>query len=308
MSTTPARESPLAVASHVALWPTLYVLSAAICFIHLAGLHAADLGAAIAAGAVVVCNAAGAYLLDRVKLRDDWFDPADAIAGPARDRFMRRNARLLRPLVAVLLAAGGIAGWLLWPWLALAPILVVVGITAYAGRPRTQAPRLKDVLLVKNGFVAGGITAFVAVVALAASSREPGASRLWNPVAAAPAPIVLALFHVFLRVVADAVLCDLDDERADRRYRTSTLPVVLGRDRAWRIAMSIRLALAAGLLLALHIHPVHQAVAWSVVTVLTTVLLRLLRPARLRDWVDARFPLEAGLICVYLSFSGLSPV
>lgn len=308
MSTAPIRESPLVIASHLALWPTLYVLSAAVCLAQIAGLHAARPLAGLFAAAVLACNAAGAYLLDRVKLRDAWLDPADTIAGPARDRFMRRHARPLRVLVAALFVLGAISGWFLWRGLALAPALVVGGMTAYAGKPRTHAPRLKDVLLIKNAFVASGITAFVLIVVLSAASQGDTLAFLRDSARDHALPIVLAAIHVFLRVLADAVLCDLDDERADRRYRTSTLPVILGRERAWRVAMAIRIGLAAALVLSLRVLPATPALAWAAITILTTFVLRLLRPSRLRDWVDARFPLEALAVSVALWWLHALPV
>lgn len=47
---------------------------------------------------------------------------------------------------------------------------------------------------------------------------------------------------------ADAVLCDIDDEVVDRAFDPRMLPTRLGGERAWRLAMWLRMALAATLL------------------------------------------------------------
>jgi 4-hydroxybenzoate polyprenyltransferase len=108
---------------------------------------------------------------------------------------------------------------------------------------------------------------------------------------------------LFVRVLADAALCDLDDESADRAHRTGTLPVWLGRYPAWNAAMGLRLASAAGLLIP-YGGPVRARVLWAAVTVASSVALRAWRPARVRDVVDTRFALEALVVTAALAAWG----
>ena len=99
---------------------------------------------------------------------------------------------------------------------------------------------------------------------------------------------------------ADAALCDLDDEEADRRHGTGTLSTHLGRTRAWNTALTLRLCIAIALVL-IPALPANARLAWAAVTVASSVSLRLAAPTRVRDWVDARLPIEAALVAVILA-------
>lgn len=278
----------LAAAAHLALWSGLYVAAAVFAFADLAGLWAAiPARQRLQLIAFALCTAAATYLLDRVKLRDRWLDPADESAHPARFRFLARRSRTVRLFILALLATAGLLGAAMSPFAPLLVLASAIGVTAYAGRPRRARPRIKDVLLVKNLFVAAGITGFAALITfLARDAGRPGELR-----AAAPA-IVASAVHLLIRIWADAALCDLDDEAADRAHGTSTLATELGRARAWNTALTLRLMLSVALLTIMP-GPRAACTAWALVTAASSIALRIARPAHLRDWVDARFPAEA---------------
>jgi hypothetical protein len=293
------RSSLAARAGHLALWAGLYVAAAVVCLGQTAGLPAWDRPPAPHAALLLYAwaTAAAVYLLDRVKLLDRWLDPADAAAHPRRYGFLTARTPLIRVLAAALVAtailAGLGAGWIAPAMTALA----VAGVVIYAGRPRRHRPRVKDILFLKNGYVAGGITGFALLVALLPQAHSPGAIRA--AISGALPAIAPAAALLFLRVVADAALCDLDDESADRAHRTRTLPVWLGRYPAWNAAMALRLVSAAGLLLPFS--PARPRLLWAGATVVSSIALRLWRPAKVRDAVDARFALEALLVTTALA-------
>src|SRR3954454_9251554 len=84
--------------SHLAFWASLYVTGAVLCFSHIAGgpnelqgRHVLTLTYAFLTGAAV-------YLLDRIKARDAWLDPADQEAHPARFQFLEQHGAAVRVL------------------------------------------------------------------------------------------------------------------------------------------------------------------------------------------------------------------
>lgn len=285
------------VLSYLALWPGLYVAAGVVFILQIAGVRLAT-PAAMLSVVFAASTGTGTYLLDRVKLRDVWLDPADALAHPARYALLARHSRAVRAGAFVLLGAAAAAGAASpSPWLAGLPLAAAAGVVLYAPRPRGAGPRVKDVLLVKNLYVSGGITGFALLVALAGT--PPG----WI-VQAWPA-LALAAATLFVRVVADAVLCDLDDQESDRAHGTATLPTALGRRRAWRAAMAARLGVGA-VLLATPWCPGPARLAWGVLTIASSLLLRRLNPAAVRDWVDARFALEAIIATVALEAANVA--
>lgn len=284
----------LAAFSDAAVWAGLYVIGAVVCLAQVAGVDALIRPRIkIAAGAFAFCTAAGVYLLDRVKLRDDWLDPADAQAHPRRFAFIAGHARSVRRVMLSLLIAAAWMGAEAAAWGAIVPAVAAAGVLIYAGRPRGGRPRPKDIVLVKNLYVAVGITGFAVMVALAAVRPGAGLAAMRHIAAAHAGPLLLASVFLVARVLADAVLCDLDDEEADRRFGTETLPIHLGRKRAWNFAFNVRVC-AAGALILIPALPPWARVGWAAVTVASSITLRLASPARLRDWVDARFAVEVG--------------
>ena len=282
----------LAALSHLALWAGLYVAAGVVYAAQVAGVWASE-GVWWRVVAVAGLTAAGVYLLDRVKARDAWLDPADREAHPARFEFLAGRSGWVRGLMVALLAAAVPLGWTLTGWVAAGVAAAVAGVWVYAGRPRGRRARVKDVLLLKNGFVAGGIAGFAGLmVVIAAGGGGPGAWWAW---AVAHAGVVLiACGTLAARVFADAALCDLDDERSDRAHGTVTLPTVLGRRSAWLTAMTLRLLVAGVLWFTAGGQTAPRA--WAVVTVVSTVGLWLWQPSRLRDLVDARFGAEAAVV------------
>ncbi|MGH7134069.1 MAG: hypothetical protein ACREJO_19265, partial [Phycisphaerales bacterium] len=214
----------IATLSYVAVWPALYVTAAVVFLVQVGGLETG--GGTLGTADWLILAAAtglGTYLLDRVKLRDAWLDPADAAAHPARYGFLARRTGVVRGVAVAALAVASVAGaamgtW--WGWAAALPAASAAGVVAYAARPRAQrgSARPKDVLVFKNVYVAAGITGFAAAVVMAAAHRGVTPVELmrglWSPV------VVFALVQLFGRVMVDAALCDLDDESADRRFGT----------------------------------------------------------------------------------------
>lgn len=265
----------------------MYTTGAVLCFAQLT-----DLPLAIAAPGFAFCTAAGVYVLDRAKVRDAWLDPADAEAQPERFAFVHRHRRGLRWMTLGLFVGAAALGERLVAGGAAAPVVAGAGVVVYAGRPRARRSRPKDVFILKGLYVALGITGFAALVTLAGARPGGGWGELASAAAERAAPLGVAGALLAARVFADAALCDLDDERADRRFGTATLPTRFGREPAWRAAYVMRLLVAGALVIAISL-PLAARLAWAVVTAISTLVLRASSPAHVRDWVDLRLPLES---------------
>ncbi|MCC6228450.1 MAG: UbiA family prenyltransferase [Phycisphaerales bacterium] len=297
----------LAHLAHLALFAAVYVAAAVVCAAQLSGAQAA-----LTPGVLLYAwsTALLAYLLDRVKLRDAWLDPADRAAHPARFAFLFAHRRAARLLMAGAGVLSLVSGWMLHPATpipiaAAGTVVTIAGVLLYAGRPRPLhgGPRVKDRFVVKNLFVGAGVAGFAVLVVGLAAARPGGAggndaatasdliSRLPRP----PLLLVLVFVYLTLRIYADAVLCDIDDEVSDRVHGTRTLPTRFGGDRAWDIAMWLRLALAASLL-CWPVGPFAARAAWAGFSAAGTIALRWWRPAKIRDLVDARFGVEAACV------------
>jgi 4-hydroxybenzoate polyprenyltransferase len=266
------------------MWAGLYAVAAFCCVLQLSGLASgAPVERATLAGLAVMLTTAGAYGLDRVKLRDAWIDPADVLAQPRRYGFLTRHSRSVRALALTMLAAGAAAGLAVSIWAPLASLAAAAGVLAYALKPRAATPRLKDRLLVKNAYVAVGMTGFAALASIAAA-RTP--QRLNTAALAAACGVVLA------RVWLDAALCDIDDEATDRANRTGTLPTSIGSARTWTLTGVLRVAVITATLACVWC-PLKARIAWSAAGTAGLLLLRFRRPSTLRDVVDLRFAAEA---------------
>jgi hypothetical protein len=299
----------IAALGHLAVWAGLYVAAAVVCCAQLMGV---PLGWRVLVFAW--CTAVFAYLLDRVKARQAWVDPADLVAHPARYEFLWRRAGWVRLLMAAIGVISAALGWAISPVLATATVLAAAGVMVYAGMPRgrighlresagpplSSGARVKDVFVLKNLFVGMGIAGF-AVVVVAAAAAGDGVRGLVEWSVERWALVALAASHLVVRVFADAVLCDIDDEASDREHATQTLPTRMGGELAWLIAMWLRLGLAASLL-AWPVGPWRIRVAWALVTAVSTVALRWWRPRRVRDVVDARFAAEAAFVWGMMAF------
>ena len=156
----------------------------------------------------------------------------------------------------------------------------LAGVAFYARSRERYAWRPKDLLPLKNPFVAGAIVSFTLVLHLLGSGL-PDRNGL----------IDLALACAFLgfHVTADAALCDLDDRVADERYRTRTLPVALGVPRTALVAVVLKvLAIVPLIVLGARTHAgVSQTAIWAIgPLLLVSVVLGVFRRG-VRDPVDA---------------------
>lgn len=292
----------LSRAGHVGLWAGLYVAAALVCLAQLAGLWAPGMPGRTWAILFVLFTAVGAYSLDRVKLRDRWMDPADALAQPERYQFLSRHSRAVRAFALAFLAGGGAAGLGVTHWAPVASLLALVGVALYAPRPRGEAPRLKDILWIKNAYVALGIMGFTGLVAVATASRSDGPAAWLDTLRTHAAAIACAAALVFARVWIDAAICDLDDEHADRAHGTATLPTTLGGPRTWILTGLLRPVLAFATFACPWL-PAHPRFAWALAVLLGSLLLRVGgRPQRVRDLVDVRLAVEAVCVAIALYF------
>jgi 4-hydroxybenzoate polyprenyltransferase len=273
-------------AGHLAVWVGLYVAAAVLCLAQVSGITGHLLPALLCAQA----TAMSVYLHDRLKIRDAWLDPADNAAHPQRYAFLTRHARAYRLLGCVLAMVGLIAAWKVHP---AAPVLVVLshaGVLLYAGLPRrggdTHRRRIKDLLLVKNIAVAASITALAIVLRVLSVDQDP-----WNGLVRDGLQLGIGSAFVFAIVLADAMLCDLDDEPADRAFGTRTLPVVLGRRWTWVAAIAITAFASIGLVLAGG--GTRSTWLWAVLAVAGVIALLMARPRDMRDAVDLKLPVLA---------------
>ncbi|GJQ29622.1 MAG: UbiA family prenyltransferase [Gemmatimonadaceae bacterium] len=295
--------------AHLAFFAAVYVAAAVVCAAQLTGAQGA-----LTPGVLFYawCTALLAYLLDRVKLRDAWLDPADRAAHPARFAFLFARRRAARLLMAGAGCVSLVTGWMLHPTPPIAAagtFATIAGVLLYAGRPRPPTAggwgRVKDRFVIKNLFVGVGIAGFAVLIVCLAAARREGAgvgggdaasiSEVFTHAPRPPLLLALTFAYLTLRIYADAVLCDIDDEDSDRAHGTRTLPTRFGGDRAWNIAMWLRLALAASLLL-WPVGPFAARAAWAVFSAAVTIALRWWRPAKIRDLVDARFGVEAACV------------
>jgi 1,4-dihydroxy-2-naphthoate octaprenyltransferase len=290
----------LSIFSDAAVWAGFYVIGAVVCVAQVAGVDPLiPPRIKMAAAAFAFCTATGVYLLDRVKLRNAWLDPADAEAHPRRFAFIAGHATAVRGAMVLLLAAAALLATKVSIWGACIPVLAATGVLIYAGKPRGQKPRPKDIVLLKNIYVSLGITGFAVTVALAAIRPGAGLAVVQRVAVAHALPLAIACAYLALRVVADAALCDLDDEESDRHHGTHTLPIHLGRIRAWNMALGLRVGAALALMM-IPTLPLWPRLGWAAVTIISSAWLRLAAPARLRDWVDARFAVEAAAVALIL--------
>lgn len=275
-STSLSGGGTLACASHFALPPALYAVGLLIGVWHLAG-H----GLFPPARTMVYVGAAAlsVYLFDRVKLPGVPMDETDRTAHPARWAFLSQRVGLVRTFAFVAMAGAIAAGAVSGPLLAVLPALGIAAIWVYAGRRRT-GKRPKDLFVVKNLMIALGLTVLVGACAVVDGDAS------WH--------LAIVCGWVFVVVAADAALCDLDDLEADRTRGTRTLPVVAGRGATWRVALGAHLLAAA---LAVAARPDGVGFAWALGLVVgTAVPMLVANAAPVRDLVDLRLPLLAGVV------------
>lgn len=271
---------------HVGVWVGLYALGAFMFIAQVSGSGPGVLPRWEALAAVFLTVTA-VYALDRAKLRDAWLDPADLAAQPERFEFIRIHSWAIRVLALAMLLAAAVVGARLSAWAPAVVAMSAAGVVAYAGKPRTDRSRIKDVLGLKNAYVAVGMTMFVLAVTLASSGER--VPLRWNP--RIPALLIVSVI-LGIRIVLDAAMCDIDDAPTDSQFGTATWATTLGKERLWVWAGLLRVVLVAALLLAVPL-PWRARASWAGAMTIGTVALRWPRWPRLRDPVDLRFVSEA---------------
>jgi 4-hydroxybenzoate polyprenyltransferase len=225
---------------------------------------------------VGLCAHAG-YLFDRVKLRDRELDPADLAAYPARHLFLRRHARVIRVVMVLEWVGAVVVGaWLHW----VLGVLVLGGVVAgvvYSGGPAgTGRKRVKDWRGVKAAAVATAIVGLALHAALL-----PGG--VWESVDWVRVAWVGA--GAWFVVCGDAVLCDLDDVEADRRFGTGSVPVLVGGRVAGMMGVGL---VVVGVLVLVGMGGARLGVRVGVGAALVVSAVMALGMEQKRDWIDGR--------------------
>ncbi len=276
-------EHKLAWLGHLAVFNALYAC-ACVGLVGVWGGGAAWGGPrAVGAAAYAGLLALSVYLLDRVKPCDGWLDPSDLAAHPGRMALLwprRRGVRVV--MVACGIGAVAVGAWVGWELAVVAP-LAWVGVIAYANRA-IVSPRPKDILVVKNVAVGVAHAALAAVCVWASLGHDLRAVR----------PIVVGAGVLALVVIGDAALCDIPDRRADAAHDTRTFSVRFGVGAAWAIGW----ACVAGASVAMWAFGFARWELAGAGLIVTNALLMLVPVRMLRDAVDIRLALVAGVVMV----------
>jgi len=212
---------------YLAVWPSMYALGVYTLLVRVVGNAFPDTDSIV----YILLIAHSCYLLDRVKISDARFDPADALALPDRAMLFSTYSKPIRILVCIELLGSTGSGWLIHPVLGVVPLLALIGVHLYAGRGATpSAPRLKDLPGLKAFFIASGHLALS--IAVLWGNTPDLLDRVDG--------ITLAgILGVWLIVSGDAALCDVDDHETDRVYATKSIAVMFGKRAAWRGALTM---------------------------------------------------------------------
>ena len=265
---------------HLALWAGCYAAGCVI-YVSVAVGVPVDFRTVL----IALLAAVGTYLLDRVGPMPGWPDRADVAAVPERVRFLRRRM----PMPRVLAAACLMVSWLLAFDLGSIPRLIVPGAVMamwiYAHVPQRRRP--KDVLVVKNLIVAGGLVAMSLVLVAAVSTASASSLAIAG----------LALLFV---TCSGAMLCDLDDCRGDARRGTLTIPILVGTKLTWWIADALVLMGGAILLgsAAMGVLRWEDVILLAAGPVVLTGTLHAIQPRRVRHAVDILIPLGIAAIAM----------
>ncbi len=233
------------------------------------------------------------YLLDRVKPHDALRDPADAIAHPTRDAFVRRHLILLRMLCLLVASGVTIAGFFVHWSMPIIAIGAFGGVLVYGSIPRTQRlhRRPKDLLILKNLAVAGAFGSMTMAM-------------LWSqglmPTVALPAIGVIAF--IGLHIFTDAMLCDIDDARADAQFGTSTIVNQINADGTWQLGLLLNIVAAIWLCTMASADWIAQkpAIIVAMLLPLGTVIVRKVAPNRVRDAIDLKMPIAVGIAIILM--------
>ncbi len=289
VSTRAKFPTPHQLASYLALYPGLYVAAALARFLELSMPHTSHLP--LIPLLFVALTTTGIYLLDRVKLHNRLLDPADQAAEPHRFAFLHRHLNVLRLLSAALLISAAFIGRCFSP---LAPIAVAcsaAGVILYAPGPRQNRPRPKDIFILKNLYTATGLTTLVVATAIASTPTLSFLNLL---------PTLIAAIALFLRMILDALFCDIDDTESDSQYGTQTHATRLGPAKARNLALAAQLALILVTAAATPIPQVPRLI-WAATSLASWGALLLYHPAKLREFIDLRLPAEATIATILLT-------
>ncbi len=286
---------------HIGLWAGLYVIGAHVCFWQLAGAGPSGSWPPVLAIIAVAMAATAVYAIDRVKLHDKLIDPADLQAQPVRYAFLTRHSMSVRVLAFALLISAMLLAMQASHYLPIVIGLSLVGVVVYAPGPRKSLPRPKDLLGLKNLWVALGVVALTIVAtALVGPLSKVEGEAFWTTARLRIIPILDAATLLLIRVIIDAAICDIDDSESDRTHGTRTLANTIGRRNTLWIAIAAKVLLA-GLIVAVARSPASVRVAWAVVTVAFALLLIPMGKRSLRDWTDVSFVIEAMLVTVLMA-------
>jgi 4-hydroxybenzoate polyprenyltransferase len=276
------------LAGALGVWPGLYAVAALSWMLHLTRA-VPNPPLRVSALLFVFLATTGAYLLDRIKLRHAWIDPADQLGQPQRYEILLRHERLYRALAFGMLLLAAIVGSTISRWAVVAVALTVIGIVAYAPTPRGRVARPKDLFLLKNLYTALGLAGFVALTEVSFSQAVLKPAGL----------LVVGLLTC--RILIDAALCDTDDIEPDKISGTRTLPLRFGAGTLRRVGFWCELVLAGVVLLAPFLRP-EARIGWGTSRLLGALALLLIRPSQMRDFIDLRFPAEV-IFAIMLTFA-----
>lgn len=256
--------------SRVGVWSALYVGALAFTGAQLTGIGARPTWGAIWACILI---GLGVYLLDRVGVRR--VDPADGTPWPTD----ARKRAFLRGTAVTALIAATIFAWRETPWFAIAPAIGLATVTAYAG---VAGLRLKDRVWLKGPVVA------VCLTLLGMFASQSHRVMITSP------SVAFVGIAMFLFVLGDCVLSDLDDFHQDRAAGVGSLVAAHGPRAASVAALAIHVAAGA---MALIWSPASlPAAIWAGSLVLTTGLLVASKPVSVRTIVDLRVPTIAVVV------------
>jgi len=294
--TIAAAQNPLQIVGHLAIWATGYSVGVAII---LGEFLVRPIGF-LALAYVALCAHSG-YLFDRVKFRDADLDPADLMADPDRHLFLRRFSRSIRILMVVEWIGAVAVGGVISPVLGAVVIGGIVAGYVYSGwRPMAGGRwvRLKDIAGFKAVMVGGAVVGLGLIAVLGeALPRSFGAlGRVGDVAGGVPWILIVGML---VMVCGDAVICDLDDQESDEKYRTRSLPVMIGMRRSALVASG--LLVTGGLMVALDAGENVQARALFAGMAVVSGL-GIMRQGKdfggRRDWIDGRMLMV--VICVMI--------
>jgi hypothetical protein len=269
-------------AGHLAVWLGLYFTS-----VYVAGVLVLGRRASMTAVLACFCAGIGLYLLDRVKARDAWLDPADGIAQPERFQFLLARRTPVRVVAWIALLCGTLAAASIDLRNLLLPPIGIGGVLLYSS-VRGRGARLKDVLVIKNLLPGLAIGSLAVVFAWQSPPLFTTTLSMWWT--------AVVLVGLVLMVTADAMLCDLDDAATDAAHRTRTMPTALGPRATWIAALALHVVAGGAVMWAGAAIGTRSSAGFIAVgNGVVTLGLFQTKPAKVRDLVDLKLPVVVAL-------------